>query len=167
MLRIDYADYEALRAHGEETYPYECCGVLLGKNIPAESAGLQAINHVSQIVRAGNTRTDSAHNRYNIAPQELVRIQRQARGLGLDIVGFYHSHPDHPAQWSATDFAEAHWIGCSYVITSVEKGKAAITNSFLLTGTDEDTKKFEDQSIEIEIASSTPGAGESHEKGTA
>ena len=134
MLRIEYADYEALRAHGEETYPNECCGVLLGKNVTGETA--PRLNHVHQIVRAGNTRTDSAHNRYNIAPQELVKIQRQARSLGLDIVGFYHSHPDHPAQWSPTDFAEAHWLGCSYVITSVEKGKAATTNSFLLTGTD-------------------------------
>jgi proteasome lid subunit RPN8/RPN11 len=145
MLHIHYNDYEALRAHGEETYPHECCGVLLGKST---SAG----NEVHQIVRAGNTRTDSAHNRYNIAPQELVKIQRQARGLGLDIVGFYHSHPDHPAQWSPTDFAEAHWIGCSYVITAVEKGKAAITNSFLLTGTGEEDKKFEDQAVEIEVA---------------
>ena len=84
-------------------------------------------------------------------PQELVKIQRQARGLGLDIVGFYHSHPDHPAQWSPTDFAEAHWIGCSYVITAVEKGKAAITNSFLLTGTSEEDKKFEDEAIEIDV----------------
>jgi proteasome lid subunit RPN8/RPN11 len=147
MLQIHYAEYEALRAHGEETYPNECCGVLLGKKIDGE-----AINHVHQIVRAGNTRTDSAHNRYNIAPQELVRIQRQARGLSLDIVGFYHSHPDHPAQWSPTDFAEAHWLGCSYVITSVEKGKAVLTNSFLLTGAEEDTKKFEDESIQIDIA---------------
>lgn len=145
MLHIHYNDYEALRAHGEETYPHECCGVLLGKST---SEG----NHVHQIVRAGNTRTDSAHNRYNIAPQELVKIQRQARGLGLDIVGFYHSHPDHPAQWSPTDFAEAHWIGCSYVITAVEKGKAAITNSFLLTGTGEEDKKFEDQAVEIDVA---------------
>jgi len=145
MLHIHYTDYEALRAHGEETYPHECCGVLLGKST---SEG----NHVHQIVRAGNTRTDSAHNRYNIAPQELVKIQRQARGLGLDIVGFYHSHPDHPAQWSPTDFAEAHWIGCSYVITAIGKGKAAITNSFLLTGTGEEDKKFEDQAVEIEVA---------------
>src|ERR1700712_5749476 len=145
MLRIHYSDYEALRAHGEETYPHECCGVLLGKS---ETEG----NHVQQIVRAGNTRTDSAHNRYNIAPQELVKIQRQARGLGLDIVGFYHSHPDHPAQWSPTDFAEAHWLGCSYIITSVESGKAVLTNSFLLTGTTEEDKKFEDEAIEIEIA---------------
>ena len=133
MLRIEYADYEALRAHGEETYPNECCGVLLGKNIAGEETAPQPSNHVRQIVRAGNTRTDSAHNRYNIAPQELVKIQRQARGLGLDIVGFYHSHPDHPAQWSTTDFAEAHWLGCSYIITSVEQGKAVTTNSFLLS----------------------------------
>ncbi|WP_263368947.1 M67 family metallopeptidase [Edaphobacter bradus] len=148
MLHIDYANYQALRAHGEETYPHECCGVLLGKSGPDG-------NSVQQIVRAGNTRTDSAHNRYNIAPQELVKIQRQARGLGLDIVGFYHSHPDHPAQWSSTDFAEAHWIGCSYVITSVEQGKAAITNSFLLTGTTEEDKKFQDQPIEIDVAAET------------
>jgi proteasome lid subunit RPN8/RPN11 len=156
MLRIEYTDYEALRAHGEETYPNECCGVLLGKNIPGEVNSATATNAVSQIVRAGNTRTDSAHNRYNIAPQELVKIQRQARGLGLDIVGFYHSHPDHPAQWSKTDFAEAHWLGCSYIITSVEHGKAATTNSFLLSGTEEDNKRFQDEAIEIMMATTSP-----------
>lgn len=158
MLHIDYTNYEALRAHGEETYPNECCGVLLGNS---DSDG----NHVRQIVRAGNTRTDSAHDRYNIAPQELVKIQRQARGLGLDIVGFYHSHPDHPAQWSPTDFAEAHWIGCSYIITAVEKGKAATTNSFLLNGTNEEDKKFEDQPIEIDVAESA--SPQSQQKGQA
>ena len=150
MLSIRHSDYEALRAHGEETYPNECCGVLLGKSDPG------ALNRVHQIVRAGNTRTDSAHNRYNIAPQELVKIQRQARALGLDIIGFYHSHPDHPAQWSSTDFAEAHWINCSYVITAVEKGKAAITNSFLLLGSTEDDKKFHDEAIEIEMVEAAP-----------
>ena len=76
----------------------------------------------------------SAHNRYNIDPKELVRIQREGRERGEDIIGFYHSHPDHPAQWSQTDLAEAHWFGCSYVITSVEKGKAMLTNAFELTG---------------------------------
>jgi proteasome lid subunit RPN8/RPN11 len=161
MLRIDYADYEALRTHGEETYPDECCGVLLGKTIAGER------NHVRQILRAGNTRTDSAHNRYNIAPQELVKIQRQARGLGLDIVGFYHSHPDHPAQWSQTDFVEAHWLGCSYVITSVEKGTAITTNSFLLTGTAEDDKKFEDEAIQIDIAHSSAETMAQNQKGQA
>jgi proteasome lid subunit RPN8/RPN11 len=165
MLRIEYADYEALRAHGEETYPNECCGVLLGKNIASEGEG--AVNHVQQIVRAGNTRTDSAHNRYNIAPQELVKIQRQARGLGLDIVGFYHSHPDHPAQWSTTDFAEAHWLGCSYIITSIEHGKAATTNSFLLRGTGEDDKKFEDEPIQIDIPANLAATAAQNQKGSA
>ncbi len=146
MLTIHFNEYEALRAHGEETYPHECCGVLLGKHDP------EAGNRVVQIVRAGNTRTDSAHNRYHIAPQELVKIQRQARGLELDIVGFYHSHPDHPAQWSSTDIAEAHWMGCSYIITAVAGGKAATTNSFRLTGTGEDDKQFLDEPIEIVMA---------------
>src|SRR5665811_1809333 len=129
-LEIGDAVYAQLRKHGEETYPHECCGVLLGQ-------ALDGINEVEAAVRAGNTRTDSAHNRYNIAPQELIKIQRQGREQGWDIVGFYHSHPDHPAQWSSTDLAEAHWFGCSYVITSVEKGAAVVTNSFELTGTDE------------------------------
>src|ERR1700678_696956 len=165
MLRIEYSDYEALRAHGEETYPNECCGVLLGKNVAGEGNSSAAINHVQQIVRAGNTRSDSAHNRYHIAPQELVKIQRQARGLGLDIVGFYHSHPDHPAQWSQTDFAEAHWLGCSYIIPSVEQGKAILTNSFLLSGTGEDDKKFEDEAIQIDIASTIADAAAHNQKG--
>jgi proteasome lid subunit RPN8/RPN11 len=167
MLRITYADYEALRAHGEETYPNECCGVLLGKSITGEGDSAAAVNHVQQIVRAGNTRTDSAHNRYNIAPQELVKIQRQGRGLGLDIVGFYHSHPDHPAQWSKTDFSEAHWLGCSYVITSIEQGKAVTTNSFLLSGTGEDNKKFEDEAIQIDIAHNVTEAAIHNQKGQA
>ena len=161
MLRIHYSDYETLRAHGEETYPNECCGVLLGKNVAGEG------NHVQQIIRAGNTRTDSAHNRYHIAPQELVKIQRQARGLGLDIVGFYHSHPDHPAQWSKTDFAEAHWLGCSYIITSVEKCKSVVTNSFLLSGTGEEDKNFEDEAIQIDIATQFSDAETYTQKGQA
>jgi proteasome lid subunit RPN8/RPN11 len=135
--------YDELRAHGEETYPHECCGILLGK------ATDDAIR-VTALIRAGNTRTDSAHNRYNIAPQELIKAQREGRKRDLDIVGFYHSHPDHPAQWSQTDFAEAHWFGCAYVITAIEGGHAQITNSFLLTGTGEDTKAFVPQSIAVQ-----------------
>jgi proteasome lid subunit RPN8/RPN11 len=134
--------YDELRAHGEETYPHECCGILLGKS-DAENLT------VHQLIRAGNTRTDSAHNRYHIAPQELIKAQREGRKAGLDIVGFYHSHPDHPAQWSPTDFAEAHWLGCAYIITAVEKGHAKITNSFLLTGTGEEDKAFVNQTIAI------------------
>jgi len=145
-LKISNDLYEQLRAHGEETYPHECCGIMLGK---ADGDAIE----VKSLMRAGNTRTDSAHNRYHIAPQELIKAQREGRQQGLDIVGFYHSHPDHPAQWSPTDFAEAHWFGCSYVITSVDgdkqTGAAKITNSFLLTGTSEEDKAFANQTVEV------------------
>ncbi|MGI4979803.1 MAG: Mov34/MPN/PAD-1 family protein, partial [Janthinobacterium lividum] len=106
-------------------------------------------NEVVELMRAGNTRIDSAHNRYHIAPGELIAAQRIGRKKGLDIVGFYHSHPDHPAQWSTTDFAEAHWYGCSYVITAVAQGKAEVTNAFLLRGSSEEDKQFEDQPITV------------------
>ena len=146
MLKLPQSLYDQLRAHGEATYPHECCGIMLGR---ASGENIE----VTDLLRAGNTRTDSAHNRYHIAPQELIAAQRQARKSGFDIVGFYHSHPDHPAQWSQTDFAEAHWFGCAYVITSVDgdktTGTAQITNSFLLTGTNEDDKAFTNQPIEI------------------
>jgi proteasome lid subunit RPN8/RPN11 len=144
MLKISQSDLAALRKHGEETYPHECCGVLLG----AIEGDTRAVR---EVVRAGNTRLDALHNRYSIDPGELVRIQRQARERGLEIVGFYHSHPDHPARWSTTDLAEAHWVGCSYVITSVEKGKAAVTNSFLLAGAIEEDKHFEDEEVRSDL----------------
>jgi proteasome lid subunit RPN8/RPN11 len=143
MLKIRVKEYETLRQHGEETYPHECCGVLLGQ---IDDDGVRSVTSVAQ---AGNTRTDSAHNRYNIDPKDLIRIQREGRGRGEDIIGFYHSHPDHPAQWSPTDLAEAHWFGCSYVITSVEKGNAVLTNSFELTGMDENDKKLVGEKIEV------------------
>ena len=84
-----------LPAHGEQTYPQECCGVLLGRMEEEE-------RQVVETVRCGNTRADRPQDRYNIDPRELVRIQRQGRERGLDVFGFYHSHPDHPARWSQT-----------------------------------------------------------------
>ncbi|MFP5237603.1 MAG: Mov34/MPN/PAD-1 family protein [Acidobacteriota bacterium] len=150
ILRIPRAVYDEMRAHGEETYPHECCGALLGHCTQPGSWRIIAA------ARAGNMRIDSAHNRYQIAPLELVHIERDARKQGLDIAGFYHSHPDHPAQWSPTDFAEAHWLGCAYVITEVAKGNAATTNAFLLAGSVEENKRFEQMTIEVEdIATST------------
>jgi proteasome lid subunit RPN8/RPN11 len=141
ILRLPRAVFEDLRAHGEETYPCECCGALLGK---PEATGWR----IECLVRAVNARVDFA--RYEIAPAELVRIAHQARRQGLEIAGFYHSHPDHPAQWSATDFAEAHWLGASYVITEVAQGKAAHTRAWLLAGKREEDKLFEAQEIRVE-----------------
>ena len=144
MLKISKHDRDSLRAHGEETYPHECCGILLGAMDADKDERV-----VKQVIRAGNTRLDSLHNRYNIDPKELIAAQKQARQAGLDIVGFYHSHPDHPPRWSSTDLAEAHWIGCSYVITSVVKGKADVTNSFTLAGTLEEDKRFVEEQLMI------------------
>ena len=143
MLKLRPTDYDEIRRHGEETFPHECCGVLLG--VIGEDT-----REVRATVRCDNTRIDSPQNRYNIDPRQLVRVQRDARERDLDIVGFYHSHPDHPARWSPTDFQEAHWIGCSYVITGVERGRAAQTNSFELTGTTEEDKALVDEPIVIE-----------------
>jgi proteasome lid subunit RPN8/RPN11 len=155
-LRLPRDLYDALRAHGEQTYPHECCGALLGRFLPGGAAHDETSAWlVEAAVPAGNTRTDSAHNRYQIAPAELVKIEREARRRGLDIAGFYHSHPDHPAQWSPTDLQEAHWLGCCYVITAVEKGQATITNSFLLAGLAEEDKRFEQQTIQV----TDPAAG--------
>jgi proteasome lid subunit RPN8/RPN11 len=141
-LKIAKSLWIELREHGVETYPHECCGVLVGSH---EDDGSKI---VSKVVRCGNTRVDSPQNRYHIAPAEIAKIQREAMMLGTDIVGFYHSHPDHPAKWSSTDLAEAHWTDCSYVITSVESGNAVLTNSFRLMGPEE-SKWFEDESVEF------------------
>jgi len=149
MLSISQSALGELRRHGEETYPNECCGVLLGNREGEE-------RRVSSVARCDNTRSDSPLNRYNIDPKELIRIQRQARERGEDVVGFYHSHPDHAARWSTTDLAEAHWIGCSYVITAIEGGLAGRTCSFALGGTGEEDKCFLDEEIEPFPAAAPP-----------
>lgn len=150
VLRVAKAAYDSMRAHGEEAYPLECCGALLGEFAHGEW-------RVSAAARAANARTDAAHNRYSIDAAELVQIQREAMGRGLDIAGFYHSHPDYPARWSATDFAEAHWVGCCYVITEVRMGKAGETRAFLLAGTREEDKRFE--AMEVRVDESSGGDG--------
>ena len=143
MLKLCQSDYEEIRRHGEETYPHECCGALLGKF--QDDARV-----VSATVRCYNTRTDSPGNRYEIDPGEVARIQRDARVRGLDVVGFYHSHPDHPANWSRTDLEDAYWLGCSYVITRVLNGKAEQTRSFVLSGSTVEEKAFAEEELAIE-----------------
>jgi len=143
VLKIDQAGAAEIRRHAEQAYPQECCGVLLGRFDGAA-------RRVTAVVRCRNARQDSPHNRYDIDPRELIRIQREGRERDEDIVGFYHSHPDYPPVWSPTDLSQAHWFGCSYVITSVEQGQAAVTSSFELAGRDEQDKTFVEEKIEIE-----------------
>jgi proteasome lid subunit RPN8/RPN11 len=143
MLKIGIAQYNNLRRHGEAAYPNESCGILLGRFSGDVRVVLAA-------VRCANVSGDSEHNRYAIDPIELVRTQRDARERGLEVVGFYHSHPDHPPNWSSTDHEEAHWIGCSYVITSVMEGRAGLTSSFVLAGKLEEDKQFLPEDLVVE-----------------
>jgi proteasome lid subunit RPN8/RPN11 len=142
LLRLRRTLLERICIHAQEQYPNECCGALLGT---AAIDGWMVVD----VVRADNVAMGSARNRYAIAPGEIVRITRQARQHGLEIAGFYHSHPDHPAMWSQIDLAEAHWLGCSYLITEVADGRAKSTNSFLLSGTKEEDKHFVPERIEL------------------
>jgi proteasome lid subunit RPN8/RPN11 len=114
----------AIHRHGESTYPHECCGFLLGRT--EENRRI-----VVQTRRAQNQRDDSPRNRYQISPQEYMRADRAAREAGLDIVGFYHSHPDHPARPSQFDLDNA-WPELVYVITAVNQGQAGETTAWRL-----------------------------------
>ena len=142
MIEISNAVYEQIRRHGETSYPDECCGILLGV---AEGE----FRRVSEVVEVDNTTAGPARNSYAIAMFEVVRAMRQARSSGGEVLGFYHSHPDHPPVWSRTDLAEAHWLDCSYVITEVVAGQALKTNAYLLTGSSEEDKRFVEEGIRI------------------
>jgi proteasome lid subunit RPN8/RPN11 len=145
MLKLTTAHLDDIRRHGEESYPEECCGILIGI-----FEGGTRIVHAT--LRCRNAAIESPYTQYHIDPREVIRAQRDARERGLEIVGFYHSHPDHPAQWSPTDLAEAHWIGCSYVITAVENTRATETNSFFLSGALEEDKVFTREELLIALS---------------
>ncbi len=139
MLKISQSDYDQIRAEAERSYPYECCGILLG------SVGDRT---VTLTVSCDNTSPGAPERRYSIDPRQVIAAMKLARTRGENIIGFYHSHPDHPAQPSATDLAEAHWMDCSYVIIGVQQGRATDTNAFVLRGS-EDDKRFEPEEIHV------------------
>lgn len=141
MLQISKADYDMIRWEAERSYPNECCGILLGK-----TSGSQRV--VTLTLTCENMSHDSSANRYTIDPGKVIAALKLAQSRSETIVGFYHSHPDQPAKYSANDMAEAHWFDCSYVITAVNRGRAAETNSFVLLGS-EDEKRFAEEPIEI------------------
>ena len=162
-LRMAQSVYHQIRSHAESAYPEECCGALLG--LPTAEGWL-----VTAATPAANSCTEDPGHRYQIDPSVLVGIESNARSLGLEIAGFYHSHPDHGPHWSAKDLAEAHWIGCSYVITAVVRGTAAQTLSFLLAGSLEQDKRFEPETIEFvedraDARSMSPGSSTNRELG--
>lgn len=141
MLQISKADYDLIRWEAERSYPHECCGILLGNAQDGRRT-------VTLTITCENMRRDSAATRYSIDPEKVIAALQLARSRAETIVGFYHSHPDHPPRYSGADLAEAHWFDCSYVITAVEEGRAGPTNSFVLTGS-EDNKAFALEQIQI------------------
>jgi len=141
-LKISGEQWGKLRRHGERAYPRECCGVLVGETLTAGQ------RNVRRVIGCANASAKALERHYRLNPRDLVRIQRAARAAGLAIVGIYHSHPDRPARWSSTDLAEAHWTGCSYVITSVDEGTAAESCSYLLRENG-GRVSFEEESIDI------------------
>jgi proteasome lid subunit RPN8/RPN11 len=122
MLRMDHALIDEIRRQGERAYPAECCGVLVGI--------ARDVKEVVKLVPATNRRTDDPR-RYLIDPDDLRRIEAELRPLKQDVLGCYHSHPDHPAVPSAFDVEQA-WPWYSYLILRVDSGRAAEVASWVL-----------------------------------
>ncbi len=143
-LSIPPRHLEAICRHGEESYPEECCGFLIG-------TGGASATTVERALPVENERQESRHNRYLIQPEMVLAAHKEARAKGLDVVGYYHSHPDHPAQPSELDREHA-WPGLSYLIVAVANGKAADARSWRLS---DDRERFEEEEISMFVEKET------------
>lgn len=114
---IPRAVMEQIRQHAEEAYPHECCGLFVGVIDP------DGTRRVIRAERARNTNTERAHDRFELDPDDFLRIDQAARADGYEVIGCYHSHPDHPAEPSQYD-AERAFPAFSYLIVSVQNGKS-------------------------------------------
>ena len=103
---------QSIRAHGQETYPHECCGALVGRG-----------DHVAEIVALPNTTDEGPRRRFLVRPSDYREAERRAAEIGAELLGFYHSHPDHPARPSQYDLDHA-WPTFAYVIVAVAAGRA-------------------------------------------
>jgi proteasome lid subunit RPN8/RPN11 len=135
-LRLGASLVDEIRREGERAYPAECCGVLAGH--PGE------VKEVVKLVPAMNRRTDDPH-RYLIAPDDLRRIEAELRSSGLEVLGCYHSHPDHPAAPSAFDTDQA-WPWYSYIILRVDRARAAELTSWVLA---DDRSAMNPESVDV------------------
>lgn len=120
-LRVERGCLDAIRRHGARAYPEECCGFLLG---PADRPG--AARQVQAVAPARNAHPDRFQRtrRHVLDPADHVRVEREARARGLEVLGFYHSHPDRPPVPSRRDAESAH-PGCTYALLSVARGRPA------------------------------------------
>jgi proteasome lid subunit RPN8/RPN11 len=142
---------EKIRAHGAETYPQECCGALLGRDssvvvgTDSEKDSHKPLREILSLFPLVNRRDDSPRNRFSVTADDVRDAEKTARQHGLEVVGWYHSHPDHPARPSQYDRDHA-WPWYSYIIVSVQNGAPQDMTSWRLN---DDRQEFSPEGIEI------------------
>jgi len=138
LITLEERHITEIRQHGERDYPFECCGLMLGR---FEKEGRKIVIETYSI---SNARAEEAkRNRFLIRPEELMRGEKYAREQGLDVVGFYHSHPDDVAVPSQYDLEHA-WPTYSYVVVAVDKGRAIDLRSWEM---ESDRSQFNEEQI--------------------
>lgn len=142
VLKISEALSSRIGAHGSETYPHECCGALLGR----DDEGAREVLHLLPLP---NRRNDSPRNRFELAPDDVRLAEKTARETGLELLGWYHSHPDAPARPSEFDRAHA-WPWYSYIIVSIRAGEPGDVASWRLQ---DDRSAYDSEAIQIARAS--------------
>jgi proteasome lid subunit RPN8/RPN11 len=152
---------QKIRAHGSETYPHECCGALLGREELLD--GRKIVREILDLYPLVNRREDSPRNRFSVTSEDVRAAEKAAREKELEVVGWYHSHPDHPACPSQYDREHA-WPWYSYVIVSVANGKPAEMTSWRLN---DDRQEFSSENIEMRDASRTSGGKDERNSATA
>ena len=128
MVEIKQDILQKILDHARASYPHECCGILLGK--------MTSPKRIMDAVKAENTNKERAVDRYEMNPDELLRIEREARQAGLEVVGVYHSHPDHPSSPSEFD-RQRGWPEYSYIIVAVKGGAETEARSWTFIEEDE------------------------------
>jgi proteasome lid subunit RPN8/RPN11 len=137
MISVSDEKLAEMRAHGERDYPYECCGLMLGRFE-------HELKQVLETYAISNAREEEAkRNRFLIRPEELMRGEKYARERGLEVIGFYHSHPDDVAVPSQYDLEHA-WPTYSYIVMSVEKTRAVDLRSWEM---ESDRSRFNEEQI--------------------
>jgi proteasome lid subunit RPN8/RPN11 len=136
-LCIGRAALDAIRMHGHATYPNECCGALLGRD-----------GNVTAVHALPNSTEEGPRRRFLVRPTDYMAAERQASSRGLELLGFYHSHPDHPARPSQYDLDHA-WPSFSYVILSVMKREPAAITSWRLRP---DRSSFDEERLDVDAA---------------
>ena len=146
QLNISHELAERIGQHGVETFPHECCGALLGRDSAfEENADGETPREVLELFPLVNRRDDSPRNRFAVTAEDVLEAEKAARQHGLVVVGWYHSHPDHPARPSQFDREHA-WPWYSYIIVSVMSGKPAEMTSWRLN---DDRQDYTPERIEI------------------